>query len=223
MADQHDRDQDTQPGVLDADSEAAPAAPEESDFRIVAIGASAGGIEAASRLLGALPRDFPAAVLLVLHRTPDSSSQLARVIAFKSALPVEIAQEGTVLRHGVCYIAPTHGHLTIVPELTIHLLANGFYRGNSIDMLFSSLARCAGPRTIGVVLSGMLKDGALGLKAIKDAGGAGLVQEPAEAIFPDMPRNAIATDGAIDFVGPVEMLAQEICRRVGLASAAVTG
>jgi two-component system chemotaxis response regulator CheB len=188
---------------------------------IVAIGASAGGIEAASRLLSALPRDFPAAVLLVLHRTPNNPSQLARVIGFKSALPVEIAEEGSELRHGICYIAPTHGHLTIMPEQTIHLLQNGFYRGNSIDVLFSSLARCAGPRTIGVVLSGMLKDGTLGLKSIKEAGGAALVQEPAEASFPDMPRNAIAADGPVDFVGPVDQLAREIRRRVGYVSSAV--
>ncbi len=97
----------------------------------------------------------------------------------------------------------------------MHLLPDHFYRGHNIDILFFSLARHAGNRTIGVVLSGMLKDGALGLKAIKEAGGVALVQSPQEATFPEMPESAIRYCDAIDFVGPVHALAKEICRLVG--------
>jgi two-component system chemotaxis response regulator CheB len=106
------------------------------------------------------------------------------------------------------------------PDLRVHLLPNGFYRAHNIDALFCSLARRAGSRTIGVVLSGLLKDGTLGLKAIKEAGGVALVQSPGEAAYPDMPRSAIEHNGDIDLVGPVGELAAEICRLVGQEPAA---
>ena len=82
-------------------------------------------------------------------------------------------------------------------------------------MLFNSLARNAGGRTIGVVLSGMLKDGTLGLKAIKEAGGTALVQSIEEAAFEEMPSNAIRHDGAVDLIAPVSELAAEIVRFAG--------
>jgi chemotaxis response regulator CheB len=100
-------------------------------------------------------------------------------------------------------------------DLRIHLLPDSTYRGRTVDELFCSLARHAGERTIAVVLSGVQKDGALGMKAIKKAGGAALVQSPEEAIYPDMPQSAIKYDGPIDFVGPVNALAREISRMVG--------
>jgi chemotaxis response regulator CheB len=94
-----------------------------------------------------------------------------------------------------------------------------FYRSHNVDALFNSLARNAGRRTVGVILSGHLKDGTQGLKAIKEAGGAAFVQSPEEALHPDMPKNAIIHDGQIDLVGPVSKLAQEICRAVGRTKA----
>ena len=99
----------------------------------------------------------------------------------------------------------------------MHLLPDGFYRAHNVDALFCSLARYAGPRTIGVILSGMLKDGTLGLKAIKEAGGVALVQSPEEAAYSDMPCSAIKLDGAIDLVAPVDVLAGEICSLVRYA------
>jgi len=187
---------------------------------IVAIGASAGGIAAMSRLVQALPADLPASVLLVVHRAPDIPSRLKEVVSFQSHMRIDIPQDGAPLEHGIGYVAPIGRHLSVSPGPVFHLLADGFYRASSIDVLFQSLARSAGPRTIGVVLSGMLKDGSLGLKAIKDAGGVALVQDPREAAFPDMPMNAITHDGPVDFIGPVSRLAQEICRLVGAPAAA---
>jgi chemotaxis response regulator CheB len=105
--------------------------------------------------------------------------------------------------------------LTIGPDLRIHLLPNSFYRSHSIDALFCSLARHAGHRTIGVVLSGLRKDGTLGLKAIKEAGGVALVQAPSEAEYSEMPQSAIEHDGPVDLIAPVDRLASEICRLVG--------
>jgi two-component system chemotaxis response regulator CheB len=176
---------------------------------IVAIGASAGGVKAISSLLERLPRDLPAAILVVLHRPPERVSLLQRILSDKCKLHVAIPQSGELLRHGTCFIGEPDLHLTVGPDLRVHLLVDGFYRAHNIDALFCSLARHAGRRTIGIELSGMLKDGVLGLKAIKEAGGVALVQSPEES------DNAITFDGAIDLVAPVDVLAQEICRLVG--------
>jgi two-component system chemotaxis response regulator CheB len=182
---------------------------------IVAIGASAGGIESLSRLLHALPRQLPASVLVVLHRVPGATSHLPEILARATELDVVVPREADTLRHGACFLSDADRQLTVGTGCQIHFLPDGFYRAHNIDALFTSLAVNAGRRTIGVVLSGLLQDGAFGLKLIKDAGGAVLVQCPEEAAYDDMPLNALKLDGPIDFVGPVEALAQEICRLTG--------
>jgi chemotaxis response regulator CheB len=96
------------------------------------------------------------------------------------------------------------------PAVILHFLPDGFYRGYCIDALFQSLGRHAGPRTIGVILSGILKDGSPGLSAIKEAGGLAFVQVPGEAEYKDMPSNAVAFDGPIDLVGSFQAIAEEI-------------
>jgi two-component system chemotaxis response regulator CheB len=181
---------------------------------VVAIGASAGGVEALSKLLRALPADLPAAVLVTLHRPVARDSQLHRILAHVSRLPVVVARQGERLRPGKCYLGSPSHHLTVGPGMVANLVHNGFYRAHNIDLLFSSLARNAGKRTIGVVLSGLLKDGTQGLVALKEAGGKALVQSPGEASFKDMPRSAIEFDGAVDRIAPIDELAQEICRLV---------
>ena len=186
----------------------------EHGFDIIAIGASAGGIEPIRDLLRQLPRDLPAAILIVVHRPLGYVSQLAQVLARKDHLRIVIPKEGQVIERGVCFLGMPDEHLTIGPSLRAHLVPDGFYRGHNIDALFQSLARHAGNRTIGVVLSGMLKDGTLGLKAIKEAGGMALVQAPEEAAYPQMPRSAIRYNGPVDFIGPVQALAGEIRRLV---------
>lgn len=181
---------------------------------VVAIGASAGGVEALSKLLHALPADLPAAVLVTLHRPVERESQLHHVLAQVSRLPVVVARQGEQLRPGKCYLGSPYRHLTVGPGLVANLVHDGFYRGHNIDLLFSSLARNAGKRTIGVVLTGLLKDGTQGLVALKEAGGKALVQSLVEARFDDMPRSAIAFDGPIDKIAPIGELAREICRLV---------
>jgi two-component system chemotaxis response regulator CheB len=166
-------------------------------------------------LLAGLPAGLPAAVLVVLHRAVERESRLAEVLARRTRLRVVTAHEGDALTQGVCYVGTPAQHLTIDRDLRITLLRDGFYRGHSIDALFHSLARHAGPRTIGVVLSGLQKDGTLGLLAIKESGGVAFVQDPAEALYAEMPTSAIAADGQIDLVAPVSALAREIRRRVG--------
>lgn len=184
---------------------------------IVAIGASAGGLAAISKLMALLPDDLAACVLVVLHRSPDFVSHLSYILAQTTKLRVFVPRGGEELKPGLCLVAPTKHHMTIGPDHRVHLLADSFYRAHNIDALFSSLAHHAGRRTIAVVLSGTLKDGTLGLKAIKEAGGIALVQSPEEAEYPEMPRSAISYDGPVDCVGSIDVLAKRIAMLVGHA------
>ncbi|SRR5579883_2522473 len=188
---------------------------------IVAIGASAGGLEAIIGILRRLPANLSASVLVVLHRSPFAISHLPEILGRNSQLEVRLAEEREALKHGVCLVSPPDRHLTVTPDLRIHLLPDGFYRGHSIDALFNSLARCAGPRTIGVVLSGMLRDGALGLKSIKEGGGIALVQDPKTAEHSEMPNNAMQFAGPLDCVGSPRELAADLCRRIGYVAAEI--
>jgi two-component system, chemotaxis family, protein-glutamate methylesterase/glutaminase len=192
---------------------------ERHQLNIVAIGASAGGIAAISKLIALLPDDLAACVLVVLHRTPDVVSHLHHILAQTTNLRVLVPHGGEQLKPGLCLVAPTKHHMTIGPDHRVHLVPDSFYRAHSIDTLFNSLARNAGRHTIGVVLSGTLKDGTLGLKAIKEAGGVALVQTPEEAEYSEMPKSAIAYDGPVDSVGSIEVLAKEIAILVGHAQA----
>src|SRR5438067_1593663 len=125
---------------------------------IIAIGASAGGLTAISRLLAQLPADLPASVLVVLHRPHEQTSSLREILTRKTRLRVVLAREDEALEHGTCYIGEPRRHLTLGPDSRLHLLVDGFYRGHCIDALFCSLARHAGKRTIGVILSGALRE-----------------------------------------------------------------
>lgn len=180
---------------------------------VVVIGTSAGGVEALSALLDALPADLPAAVLAVLHIPAHTESVLHSVLAKRTALKV-VAANSQALEAGTVYIAPTDRHLM--------LDAHGIRltRGPkecrvrpSIDVLFRSAAVHHGARTIGVVLTGALDDGTAGLWAVKDAGGLALVQDPADALMPSMPESALS-HVQVDFVGDVLALAAEIVRQV---------
>lgn len=185
-----------------------------SALPIIAIGGSAGAIKPILGLLGGLPANLSAIILIVIHRSPAAPSLLPEVIAQRSPTAVHLAQEGLPLDHPMCVVASPDKHMVVSPQLRVHLISDGYYRSSNIDLLFNSLARAAGNRTIGVILSGLLKDGTEGLRAIKESGGVALVQSPAEAEYPDMPESAIQFDGLIDFVGPVTALADEIRRRV---------
>jgi chemotaxis response regulator CheB len=186
---------------------------------IVAIGASAGGVGALTHFLALMPRNLPASVLVVLHRSPDQVSHLRDILRRSSPLRVVHPVENEVLEHGVCYVPEPEAHLVIAPGGRIRLLHDGFYRSHNIDALFCSLAVNAGPRTIGIVLSGLLKDGAFGLRAIKDAGGSTLVQDPERAEFSDMPASAILYDGSIDMVASLDVLAAKVCELTGANAA----
>ncbi len=178
---------------------------------VIAIGASAGGLKPVKMILELLHADLPATVLVVIHRPFDRVSRLQHVLAAKSRLPVIEAINGQELLVGVCYLGQPAGHLGVDELAHARLTTDhgGSRRGRTIDDLFASVARHAGPRVIGVLLSGLLRDGSEGLAAIRRAGGVAMVQSPGDARFPDMPANAIA-HGVIDVIAPIAELVAAI-------------
>jgi two-component system, chemotaxis family, protein-glutamate methylesterase/glutaminase len=172
----------------------------------VAVGASAGGIEALRNLVAQLPVDFPAAVLVVLHLPPKGTSVLPQILARAGALPAVAAADGAAVEGGRVYVAPPDCHL-LVEGGRLRLDHGARTNGHrpAIDPLFRSVATEYGPASAGVVLSGVLDDGTAGLMAIKQAGGVTLAQDPAEALYEMMPRTAIEIVSP-DHIGTAEQL-----------------
>lgn len=159
---------------------------------IVVIGTSAGGLKASSAVLAALPADLGAAVFVVQHLAPDRESLLPKLLGDVCDLPVRSATDGEPVVPGHVYVAPPDHHLLLRDERI------GVQRGPqenrfrpSIDALFRSAARSYGSRVIGLVLTGSLDDGTVGMQAIKKRGGITMVQDPDEADYPSMPRMAL--------------------------------
>jgi two-component system, chemotaxis family, protein-glutamate methylesterase/glutaminase len=175
-------------------------APDCASLRVVAIGASAGGLLALRQLVAALPRDFAAAVLVVLHLYPTVPSRLPWLLARHAALPVRSATDGETITGGRIYVAVPDRHL-LTDERRVRLVLSSpvHHVRPSVDRLFASMAAAYGARCAGVVLSGTGVDGAEGLVAVRRAGGTTIAQDPAEAQFRGMPTAAIAT-GCVDHV-----------------------
>jgi two-component system, chemotaxis family, protein-glutamate methylesterase/glutaminase len=159
---------------------------------IVAIGTSAGGIQALRFLMRNLPADLDAALLIVIHLTEGFPSVLDRILSGDGRLPVRFAQEGDRVKRRHVSLARPDCHLLLDGDRL--QLGRGPRENNArpaIDPLFRSVAQCCGARAIGVVLSGMLGDGAAGLVALKQCGAITVVQEPSDAAFPEMPATAL--------------------------------
>ena len=176
------------------DQAASPAVgPDELPEAIVLIGGSAGSLPPLLELVAGLPPDLPAAVLIVLHRGDRAPNHMAEILTRTGPLPASIAGDGELIRRGRIYIAPPRRHLLTGygwirlrngPRVNRHRPA--------VDMLFASTVRWTGSRTVAVVLSGVLDDGAVGAALVARAGGRVLVQDPAEAAFANMPAAAFA-------------------------------
>lgn len=166
---------------------------------IVVVGASAGGVDALIRLAAGLPEDFAAAVFVVLHMRADRPSALASILQRSGLLPAVAAEHMLPIEHGKIYVSVPSKHLVVHRG---HMLLEAGPRENSarpsVDVLFRSAARAYGRRVVGVILSGTLQDGALGLAAIKMRGGVTIVQDPDEALFSGMPESAMRTT-SIDY------------------------
>ena len=165
-----------------------------SDYDVVVIGASWGGLRALEQILAGLPEDFPIPIVVAQHRDDDSDDELlARLLNRHTDLCVVDADDKAPLEAGTVLLSPPGYHV---------LLANGYVELNvdepvqfarpSIDVLFDTAADTYGERTLGVLLTGANADGADGLVAIQRRGGRTIVQDPATAERPEMPRAALA-------------------------------
>ena len=177
---------------------------------VVVIGASAGGVEALGALVRQLPAELPAAVLVVLHVSATGTSVLPDILSRTGNLPATAAVDGEQIARGQIYVAPNDFHM-LVQDATIVLSRGPRENGHrpAIDPLFRSAARVYRDRVIGVVLSGMLDHGAAGLRFIKEAGGAAIVQTPEDATYSAMPRAALAATEP-DRVVPIAQLGRTI-------------
>ncbi|MBZ5603732.1 MAG: PAS domain S-box protein [Acidobacteriia bacterium] len=181
-------------------------------FRVVGIGASAGGLEALLELFGALPANTGIAFAVVQHLEPHHESQLAVILSRATQMPVVQAQEGQSLERDHVYVIPPNV-VMVVEQGVLHLAprptsARPHY---PIDTFLESLAADKGPDAIGIVLSGSASDGAQGIRVIKAAGGTTFSQDERSAKYGGMPHSAIAT-GAIDFILPPQGIAQELVK-----------
>lgn len=164
------------------------------DIKAVVIGASAGAVEALSRILTTLPETYPLPVMVVVHLPPDKDSIMAELFQMKCKVRVKEAEDKEILQAGTVYFAPPDYHL-LVEDNKILSLSNEevvHYSRPSIDVLFESAADAYGSDILGIVLTGANSDGAEGLRIIADRGGDVVVQDPDEAYSNPMPRAALA-------------------------------
>lgn len=194
--------------VRENERDRSPPSQRETALSVVAIAASAGGINAISQVLSRLPADFPAAVVVVQHLAPHYPSYIAQILARRTTLPVKLARSGDRIEAGTVYIAPPDWHVTVKSDRTLWLDRSetvNFVRP-SADVLFASVAQCFGKRAIALVLTGTGGDGVGGVKAIAKAGGKVVAQDKDTCEFYSMPSRAIAT-GVVDRIVPLPQIA----------------
>jgi len=179
------------------------------DSVVVAIGASAGGVQALQNFFGAIPLNTGASFIVVVHLDPQHRSELSTIVAARTTMPVIQVGDRAPLKPNHVYVIPPDRRLQIVDhELSATKFEEPRGQRLPIDFLFRSVAERLGDG-FAVILSGAGSDGALGVQAVKEAGGIILVQDPSEADYASMPRSAIET-GVVDFVLPVRDLAKRL-------------
>ncbi len=181
-------------------------------FLVVGIGASAGGLEAARKLLATLPPDTGMSFVLIQHLDPTHKSMMVDLLARDTGMGVLQARDGMPIERNSLYVIPAQADLTVhdgVLRLSGPPLRPGLHL--PVDLFFRSLADDYRERAVCIILSGTGSDGSIGLRAISEKGGLVIAQDPAEAAYDGMPRSAIAT-GAVDFVLPVAKIPQTLVR-----------
>ena len=173
---------------------------------IIVVGASAGGVEALTALARAQPADLKAAIFVVLHVAPHHRSILPHILTTAGKLKATHAKDNDPVEEGQIYVAPPDRHL-LVQAGRLRLSRGPQENGSrpAIDALFRSAARSYGARVVGVVLTGALDDGTAGLVSVKQRGGLAVVQDPATAFCPDMPRSALE-HASVDYCLPIERI-----------------
>lgn len=189
---------------------------------IFAVGGSAGSAEPLRQLMGGLPKDFPGTVFITTHIPSTHESYLPELLGQRANIPVSAAIDGQPIEPGRAYVASADRHLLLIDSaIRLGVGPRENMARPSIDPMFRSAALSYGPRAVGVILSGMLNDGASGLFAIKQAGGTAIVQAPEDARESDMPRAALnATDA--DYVVPAADLSRLFTEVAGLEAGPVT-
>lgn len=180
-------------------------------FLVAAVGASAGGLEAFSKLLANIPAGSKLALVLVQHMSRTQPSLLPEILARRTALRVELAHDGQTVEFGHVYVIPPDTHMTVIDgHLRVRPRPEGHW-SVQVDALFRSVAEFYREKSVGVVMSGALSDGAEGFRAIRAAGGVTIAQQPEEAQTESMPRAAIAT-GDVDMILPADAIGEELLR-----------
>lgn len=183
-------------------------------YDLIVIGTSAGGVEALQVIIRGLPKDLEAAVLVVIHSSPDGPYLLPEILGGTSELAIAKVEDRASIAMGSVYIARPDHHLLV--DANCIRLSKGPKENRSrpaIDPLFRTAAAAYGNRVIGVILTGMLDDGTAGLAAVKERGGTTVVQDPTDALYPSMPRSALQYVGA-DHVVPLAQIAALLTRLV---------
>ncbi|MFN7920011.1 MAG: EAL domain-containing protein [Bryobacteraceae bacterium] len=173
--------------------------------RVVAIGSSAGGLEALKAVVGHLPSPAPFAYILAQHLSPHHTSMLRVLLARDSALPVSEAADGVAIAAGNIYVTPPNSNVLVTDGHIVLRTASEQGSKPSVDLLFQSLARECGPSAIAVILSGSGTDGSRGVRAVKSAGGHVIVQTPPSAKFTGMPQAAVDSGCADVILQPEEI------------------
>ncbi|CAM3779631.1 Protein-glutamate methylesterase/protein-glutamine glutaminase [Bordetella sputigena] len=198
----------------------APARPATPPRQLVAIGASAGGPPSLALLLKALPADFPAGIVLVQHVDATFAQDMARWLDEQIQMPVRLALPGDAPAPGTVLLAGTNDHLVLLRDGTLNYTRHpveGLYRP-SIDVFFNSVARQWRGDAAGVLLTGMGRDGALGLKAMRDHGFLTIAQDRATSAVYGMPKAAAELGAAMEIV-PLPRIAESLARRFARKSA----
>ena len=179
-----------------------------SVLRVIAIAASAGGLQAISTLLQALPASLGAAIVIVQHLNPNQRSMMAEILSRHTSLRVKQAEAKEWMERGSVYIAPPDHHLLVNWDgsLALNQAAKVNFLRPSADILFQSVAASYRTRAIAIVLTGTGNDGTLGVKAIKKCGGRVIAQDETTSECFGMPKSAIQT-GVVDWILPLEEIA----------------
>jgi len=180
-------------------------------YQIIAVAASAGGLQALSVVLADLPIDFPIPIVIVQHLDPHRPSVLSEILGRRTTLRVKQAEEGDRLSPGTIYIAPPNRHLLVNPDATLSLSQAELvhFVRPSADLLFESVAASYKERALAVVLTGTGSDGTMGIQAIKKMGGFVISQDKGSAKFFGMPGAAIQS-GKVDLILPLAGIAAAI-------------
>ncbi len=180
---------------------------------VVAMAASVGGLKALSAILGALPSDFPAAIAIVMHLSPDHESLLAQILDSRTSLIVKQAQAGDVLCASSVFVAPPNHHLFVtkggILKLSSATAEKVHYARPSAEPLFASVAEVYKDCAIAVVLTGGDGDGSSGVQIIKDNGGTVIAQDRPTSQDFSMPETSIKT-GDVDFILPLSEIAPKL-------------